>query len=179
RTDIFGVFLIYSVNTKKADYDAFYAHVAKKLMKPYSWLYIVRNIFLWMIIGIFFMSLFKYISGDSSKYFFHAVLMMGVPFFIFLLISNVINQKLVKCFHPSPEGIMLGSKQFEITEDGIKETHLYGYNFYKWTVVNSIEEINGTVYVYVDRVLALIFTPESFESTDSKKELVTVVKKYV
>jgi hypothetical protein len=171
--------LIYSVNTKKEDYDSFYAHVAKKLMKPYSWLYIVKNIFLWMIIGIFFMSLFKYISGDSSKYFFHAALMMGIPFFIFLLLSNVINQRLVKCFHPSPDGIMLGSKQFEITEDGIKETHLYGYNFYKWTVVNSIEEVNGTVYVYVDRVLALIFTPESFESSDSKKELVTVVKKYV
>ena len=171
--------MIYTVNTKKKDYDAFYAYVAKKLMKPYFWLYFLKNLFLWMIMGVFFMSFFQYLSGDSSKYFFHAVLMIGIPFFIFLLLSNVINQKLVKCFHPNPDGIMLGSKQFEITEDGIKETHLYGNSFYKWTVVNSIEELDGTVYVFVDKVLALIFTPESFETSESKEELITAVKKYV
>ena len=46
--------------------------------------------------------------------------------------------------------------------------HPYGYNFYNWSAVEKIEEVNGSVYVFVDAVLALIFNPESL-GPDEKK----------
>ena len=74
---------------------------------------------------------------------------------------------------------MIGPKEFEISTDGIKEIHPYGYNFYNWNVVEQIEEVNGSIYVYVDRVLALIFNPESFKSNEHKDEILRELKKYI
>lgn len=168
----------YTVNMKKKDYYAFSAHTAKMLMKPYSWLFTLKNVFLWMFFGILFMSFFQYLTGNTSRYLFHAVLIPSVPVLVYLRLCKVINQKTTKCFQPNLDGIMLGSKEYELTNEGIKEIHLHGYNFYKWSVVQSVKEVDEAVYVYVDQVLALIFTEDAFESAKSKEEFIQTVQKY-
>ena len=87
--------------------------------------------------------------------------------------------KIAQCFTPNENGIMIGPKEFEITPDGIKETNPYGHNFYNWDVVEKIEEVNGSIYVYVDKVLALIFNPESLKSDEYREELLSELKKHV
>lgn len=74
---------------------------------------------------------------------------------------------------------MIGPKEFEINSDGIKETHPYGYNFYSWNAVEQVEEINGSIYVYVDKVLALVFNPESLKPSNIREELLSTLQKYV
>lgn len=74
---------------------------------------------------------------------------------------------------------MIGPKEFEISSDGIKEIHPYGHNFYNWDVVEQIEEVNGSIYVFVDKVLALIFNPESLKSDERKEEILRELNKYV
>ncbi|MGL1958022.1 MAG: YcxB family protein [Colwellia sp.] len=167
------------VETTKADYDAFYAYTASKLLKPFAWIPILKNVVLWIVIGVIFMSFFQFQSGNIDNKLFFATLVISIPFFIYIALGKLMAIKLTKCFTPNQNGIMIGPKEFEISSDGIKEVHPYGYNFYNWDVVEQVEEVNGSIYVFVDKVLALIFTTESFESAEFKEELMDTLKKYV
>lgn len=89
------------------------------------------------------------------------------------------ESKISRCFTPDENGIMIGPKEFEINPDGIKEIHPYGCNFYNWSSVQKIEEVNGSIYVFVDKVLAIIFNPESLKSDEFKNELLSALNKYV
>ena len=167
------------VETTKADYDAFYAYTASKVLKPYTWIPVLKSFFLWLVLAFSFMSFFQFYTGAVGKHLFISVLTVSLPFFIYVALSKVMERELEKCFVPNENGIMIGQKEFEILPEGIKEVHPYGHNFYNWDVVEKIEEVNGSVFVYVDKVLALIFNPNSFESADSKEEFLKVLNKYV
>lgn len=171
--------LKFKVETSKADYDAFYSYTASKVLKPYKWIPMLKNVFLWLILGIIFSSFFQFQSGKIESKYFYMILIISIPFFSYIALSRLMEMKISKCFTPNQNGIMIGSKEFEINSDGIKETHPFGYNFYSWNAVEKVEEVNGSIYVFVDKVLAIIFTSGSFESKDFKEELLTTLKKYV
>ncbi|WNC67823.1 YcxB family protein [Thalassotalea nanhaiensis] len=169
----------FKVEISKADYDAFNAYASSKLLKSHYWLAVIKNVILWLVLGAIFMSFFQFLSGGIESKYFYTILAISTPLLIYIVLGKLEEHKLVKSFTPNQNGIMIGSKEFEINSDGIKETHLFGHNFYKWNVVENIEEANGSVYVFVDKVLALIFTSESFESKEIKDEFLSKVQKYV
>ena len=125
------------------------------------------------------MSFFQFQSGGIGNKLFYSVLTLSISFFIYVALSKLMETKIAQCFTPNENGIMIGSKEFEITPDGIKEVHSYGYNFYDRGVVEQIEEVNGSIYVFVDKVLALIFNAESLKSDERREELLSQLKKYV
>lgn len=167
------------VKTTKADYDAFYAHTASKVLKPYAWIPMFKNLCLWLVLAFSFMSFFQFQSGGIEKKLFFSVLTLSVSFFIYVTLSKFMEVKIAQCFAPNENGIMVGPKEFEILPEGIKEVHPYGYNFYNWDIVEKIEEVNGSIFVYVDKVLALIFNPQAFESADTKEDFLKILNKYV
>lgn len=167
------------VNTSKADYNAFCAYTASKVLKPYTWIPMLKNVLLWLVLAFSFMSFFQFQSGGIEKKSFIVVLISSIPFFIYVALSKLLESKVSQCFAPNENGIMIGSKEFEIGPDGIKEVHSYGSNFYDWSSVQKIEEVNGSIYVFVDKVLAIIFNPESLKSDDFKKEFLSTLNKYV
>ena len=167
------------VETSKADYDAFYSFTASKVLKSYTWIPMLKNVFLWLVLAFSFMSFFQFQSGGIGNKLFYSVLTLSISFFIYVALSKLMETKIAQCFTPNENGIMIGSKEFEITPDGIKEVHSYGYNFYDWGVVEQIEEVNGSIYVFVDKVLALIFNAESLKSDERREELLSQLKKYV
>jgi len=167
------------VETSKADYDAFYSYTASKVLKSYMWIPMLKNVFLWLVLAFSCMSFFQFQSGGIGNKLFFSVLTLSISFFIYVALSKLMEAKVARCFTPNENGIMIGPKEFEITPDGIKEAHPYGHNFYNWDVVEKIEEVNGSIYVYVDKVLALIFNPESLKSDEYREELLSELKKYV
>jgi len=168
-----------TVKTSKADYDAFYAYTASKVLKSYTWIPMLKNVLLWLVLAFSFMSFFQFQSGGIEKKLFIFVLILSIPFFVYVALSKLMESKISQCFAPNENGIMIGPKEFEISPDGIKELHLYGYNFYTWNVVQQIEEVNGSIYIFVDNVLAIIFNPESLKSDEFKREFLSTLNKYV
>ena len=156
------------VYTSIADYEAFFAHIAQNVLKSYAWIPVLKNAFLWVALFFCFLLFFRFKSGEVGSKLFLSVLTVSVSFFAYAALGKLLDVKAVKCFSPNENGIMIGSKEFEISAEGIKEVHPYGYNFYNWSAVEKIEEVNGSVYVFVDAVLALIFNPESL-GPDEKK----------
>jgi hypothetical protein len=167
------------VETTKADYDAFYAYTASKVLKSYTWIPMLKNVLLWLVLAFSFMSFFQFKSGGIGKQLFFTVLALSIPFLIYVALCKLMEAKISQCFAPNENGIMIGPREFEISSDGIKEIHPYGHNFYNWDVVEQIEEVNGSIYVFVDKVLALIFNPESLKSDERKEEILRELNKYV
>ncbi len=167
------------VKTSKADYHAFCAYTASKVLKSYTWIPMLKTVLLWVVLAFSFMSFFQFQSGEIEKKLFIFVLTSSIPFFAYVVLSKLMESNIAQCFTPDENGIMIGPKEFFLSPDGIKEIHPYGYNFYNWNVVQRIEEVNGSIYVYVDNVLAIIFTQESLKSDDFKKELLNSLNKYV
>lgn len=167
------------VETSKLDFDAFYSHTASKLLKSYTWIPLLQNVFIWVVLAFSFTSFFQFQSGEISKTLFYSILTVSISFLLYVALGKFMETKTAQCFTPNENGIMIGPKEFEITPFGIKETHPFGSSFYHWDVVQNIEEVNGSIYVYVDKVLALIFNSESFESSEYKEALLSEIKKYV
>ncbi|MBV2129311.1 YcxB family protein [Arsukibacterium indicum] len=169
----------FKVVTSKADYDAFYAYTASKVLKSYTWLPMLKNLLLWLVLAFSFMTFFQFQSGEIEKNFFVSILTVSIPFFAYVALSKLMEVKAAQCFTPNENGIMIGNKEFEVSADGIKEIHRYGHSFYNWDVVERVEEVNGSIYIFVDKVLALIFNSESLKSDELKEELLNTLKKYV
>lgn len=174
-----GYDMYIKVETTKADYDAFYSHIASKVLTSHCWIPVLKNLLLWLVLAFSFLCFFKFYSNEIGKQVFLSVLTVSVPFFIYVVLNKVMEAEAAKYFVPNENGIMIGPKEFEILPEGIKEVHPYGYNFYHWNVVEKIEEVNGSVFVYVDKMLALIFNPQSFESADAKAKFIEALKQYV
>lgn len=166
------------VETTQVDYDAFFAYTASKVLKSYTWIPMLKNVLLWLVLAFAFTSFFQFQSGEIGKNLFSSVLTLSISFLIYVALSKLMEAKISKCFAPNENGIMIGTKEFEIGSDGIKEIHQYGHNFYNWDVVEQIEEVNGAIYVFVDKVLALIFNPASLESDERKAEVLRELNKY-
>ncbi|CAH9056140.1 hypothetical protein PSECIP111951_01401 [Pseudoalteromonas holothuriae] len=87
---------------------------------------------------------------------FTLIIVTATPFVI-LIGAFLYNQnKLINQAVPFADGLILGEKTIEFKEDGIYEKSPLAKTFYDWKAVDSLEENSGTLYIFVDRVLALI-----------------------
>ena len=88
-------------------------------------------------------------------------------------------RKLRQSSTPNENGLMLGEKTIEFATAGITEINPLGRCFYKWESVEALAENNGDLYIFLDKLLALIIPASSFSSDIEKAELQSIVKKYV
>lgn len=168
----------FKVETTRADYDAFFAHTVAKGLRFYVWIPMLKTALIWFALAFSFMSFFRFRSGDVEKELFFSVLTLSIAFLAYGALSKFIETKIARFLVPNENGIMIGTKEIEISPEGIKEIHSYGYNFYNWDVVEKVEEVNGSIYVFVDKVLGLIFNPESLKSDEFKQEILATFHKY-
>ncbi|MCF4009941.1 YcxB family protein [Rheinheimera sp. UJ63] len=70
-------------------------------------------------------------------------------------------------------------KKPEFGTDGITEINSLGNCFYKWESVESVEDNSGDLYIFLDKLFALIIPAASFSSDTEKAELQSIMKKYV
>jgi hypothetical protein len=169
------VVMIIRTKITKRDFEQFNAYTVKKLLKPgFRWSFL-RNISIWFLTAFIFTSLFQHIFNGKSSINLPTVFTTAIPFMLIIFIGYIERRRVAKCYKINENGIMLGDKEFEISDKGIKEEHLYGGNFYKWNAVESIEEHNGAIYIFVDKILALIFPSSAFEDAKLKREFLELV----
>lgn len=165
------------VVTSAADYRDFYAHTSAKLLRPFRFVPMLQNVLLWLVLSFCFMTLFQFKDGAVEKKEFWSVFVIGLSFIAYVGLGQWLQHKIAGRFRPNEDGIMLGAKEYELNQDGIKETQRFGWHWYTWDAVEQIEQVNGAIYVYVDKVHAVIFNAQSLASTSLKQELLSTLQR--
>ncbi|MEZ8059774.1 YcxB family protein [Vibrio splendidus] len=143
----------------------------------------IKSMMIGFFIAVFFMSVAINIGRVNFSSFHLQTFLMTMTMtmtLIFILFSgfiyNLINIRELSV--PNEGGIIIGDKNIELTEEGIHEVNPFGSCFYKWEAVESVEDNCGDVYIFVDKLAALIIPSDSFESQIEEEKLVLLIKKY-
>ncbi|MFA0709002.1 YcxB family protein [Vibrio sp. 10N.222.48.A3] len=139
----------------------------------------IKSMMIGFFIAVFFMSVAINI-GRVNFSSFHLQTFLMTMILIFILFSGFIYNliKIRELSVPNEGGIIIGDKTIELTEEGIHEVNPFGSCFYKWEAVESVEDNSGDVYIFVDKLAALIIPSDSFESQIEEEKLVLLIKKY-
>jgi len=173
--------MIKSVTITKQDFMDYSQFAVKRLCKPENpkSSEFIKNMLIWFVITVIFMTVFQIKSVSFSDFHWQSGLIVAVPFSIFLFAFLYNINKFKKLSIPNENGVMIGEKTIEFQTDGINETNHLGSCFYKWEAVESIEEHKGDLYIFVDKLLALIIPANSFATDAEKDELKALVQNYV
>lgn len=173
--------MIKSIKITKKNYLDFSSFALKRLSKSQESTKksFIKSMMIGFFIAVFFMSVAINI-GRVNFSSFHLQTFLMTMTLIFILFSGFIYNliKIRELSVPNEGGIIIGDKSIELTEEGIHEVNPFGSCFYKWEAVESVEDNCGDVYIFVDKLAALIIPSDSFESQIEEEKLVLLIKKY-
>lgn len=173
--------MIKTVNITKQDYLGYSEFALKRLCSPKNTnsASFFKNMIIWCVLTVAFMAIFQIKSVNFSDFHWQSALFTAIPFSIFLVAFLYNINKFKKLSIPNENGVMIGEKTIEFQSDGISETHHLGSCFYKWEALEAIEENKGDLYIFVDKLLALIIPANAFDTDAEKEELKALVNKYL
>ena len=143
----------------------------------------LKNMLVWCVFATAFVFFFK-VSPISLPLFiscFHwpSAALAAFPFVVLIVASHINMRKFRQLSIPRDNGLMLGEKTIEFNSEGIVEISQLGNCFYKWECVEAVEENNGDLYVFLDKLLALIIPSSSFSSDAEKEKLQALIKEHI
>jgi len=173
--------MIKSIKVTKQNYLDFSSFAVKRVCKPNNKKSsgFLKNMILWFVLTVTFMFVFQIKSINFSSFHWQSSVITALPLVIFICAFFFNIHKFKKLSIPNENGLMIGDKTIEFQAEGISENHPFGSCFYKWEAVESIEENNGDIYIFFDKLLALIIPSESFSNSKEKEELQHLIQKYV
>jgi hypothetical protein len=173
--------MIKTITVTKTDYLKFTDYAFRRLRtpQPKAGADFIKNMIIWCIAAIAFLFVFQIDSLSLSSFHWPSAAIAALPFVVFIVAYSSNMRKLRQSSTPNENGLMLGEKTIEFGTDGITEINPLGNCFYKWESVKSVEDNHGDLYIFLDKLLALIIPASSFSSDIEKAELQSIVKKYV
>ncbi|MCC5451924.1 YcxB family protein [Rheinheimera sp. UJ51] len=173
--------MIKTIRVTEKDYLNFTHYAFKRLCtpQPKGAIGFIKNMVIWCILTIAFMFVFQIDSISLSRFHWPSATITALPFVVFFVVYFNNMHKLRQSSIPNQNGLMLGEKTIEFGTDGITEINPLGKCFYKWESVESVEDNSGDLYIFLDKLFALIIPAASFSSDTEKAELQSIVKKYV
>ena len=173
--------MIKTVTITKQDYLEYSDFAVKRLCVPKNQKNsgFLKNMIIWFVLAFAYMMVFQIKPISFSDFHWQSALITAIPFLIFIVAFLYETNKFKKLSIPNENGVMIGEKKLEFQSDGIMETYHLGSCFYKWEAIEAIEENKGDLYIFVDKLLALIIPANSFSSESEKSELKEIVQKYV
>jgi len=173
--------MIKTVTVTKTDYVNFTNYAFKRLSasQPKGGTGFIKNMIIWCISAIAFMFVFQMDSISLSSFHWPSAAIAALPFVVFIAAYAINMRELRQLSTPKENALMLGEKTIELAPAGITEINPGGSCFYKWNSVESVEDNNGDLYIFLDKLLAVIIPASSFSSDIEKADLQSIVKKYV
>lgn len=173
--------MIKTISVTKQDYLKYTDYAFKRLCEPQQkkGSGFIKNMITWCILTIAFMFIFQINSTSFSGFHWPSALIVACPFVIFIVAYFINMRKLRQSSVPNENGLMLGVKTIEFGTEGIIEIHPLGNCFYKWESVEAVEENNGDLYIFLDKLFALIIPAASFSSDIEKADFQAVIKQHV
>ena len=139
----------------------------------------LKSVIVWTVLAVIIMTIFKSESVNFSSFHWQSSLVTAAPFILIIFAILFYMNKYRLLSIPKENGLMLGSKTIEFQSDGINETNSFSHCFYKWEIVEALEENKGDIYIFLDKLFALIIPSESFSTEAEKEELKVLVRKYI
>lgn len=172
--------MIKTITVTEKDYFKFADYAFKRLHEPQQKgvSVFIKDMIIWLIIAMVLMFIFKLDSVSLSDLHWPSVALTAFPFMVFIIFCYINMRNLRQSSAPNKNGLMLGEKTIEFGAEGITETNSLGKCFYKWGCVEAVKENDGDLYIFLDKLLALIIPAASFASNIEKEELQAIVKKY-
>lgn len=173
--------MIKTIRVTDKDYLSFTDYAFKRLCTPQQkgGSAFIKNVIIWCVLTIAFMFIFQIDSISLSSFHWPSAAIVALPFVVFIAAYYINMRKLRQSSIPKGNGLMLGEKTVEFGADGITEINPVGRCFYKWESVDAVEENNGDLYIFLDKLLAIIIPSASFSSDIEKTELKATIKKYL
>jgi hypothetical protein len=152
------------INLQKKDWKHYQSYIEKELPKQKKtwvdsfWV----NMFIWMVVAIIFMTIFKKFS------YFHWPTAISVAiFFVLMIVLFIFNMlKIRKLFEPLENGVFCGSHKFTFTDKGIASEGKGYEGHHSWKVVKKIERAPGMILIYLDTTYAYVFPESKLENPD-------------
>ncbi|SEI11030.1 YcxB-like protein [Rheinheimera pacifica] len=172
--------MIKTIKVTKKDYLNYTDYAFKRLCKPQQMKGsgFLKIMVIWCILAMAFMFIFQIDSISLSSFHWPSAAVVAFPLVVFIVAYYINMRKLRQSSVPNDNGLMLGEKTIEFSPDGIVEINPLGRCFYKWECVEAIEENNGDLYIFLDKLLALIIPSASFSSEMERADLQAQVEKY-
>jgi len=169
------------VHVTKDDYQEFIKYAYNRLLgnNITTKRNMLTNMVIWFVIALMFLSIFNVLSTNFKSFHLNSALIAATPLLIFIGYMIFFTKKAQKLAIPKEHGLLLGSKEIEINNTGITETNDFGTAYYKWASVESIEEVNGNVYLFFDKMLGYIFPVSCFKNDDERIELIEIINQKI
>jgi hypothetical protein len=139
----------------------------------------IITVVVFLVTTLFFIFLFQGGGSLFSSLNWGSVLIGAVPSILFIAVFLQQTFAMQKNMAPKDNGILLGPRELEISENGIRESHELAESLYSWNLVEEVVENNGDFYVFFDTVYALIIPSEAFSAEAELNKFKDCIDKYV
>ncbi len=99
-----------------------------------------------------------------------------ISLFLFLFVAARILQAFSRAI-PDEDSYLLSEKEYRIDELGLYETTRFGNAFFKWEAFKLIKTDGDLMYLFIDRVSAIIIPARSFDSVQDSQQFIQIVKR--
>ena len=170
--------MIIQTQITEDEFNEFSNFAIYKAIKSYCWIPFVKGILVWVSAAVLLSAFF---NDSASAHVINWFLLLAatIPLFIYVALNKVFEYLTMKKLRPLPDGVINCPKEFEFTAEGFTESFQLGSSQYKWEAVIGLEEHNESIYLFIDNLMAHIFPPSSFESTEQKKQFLKMINAHL
>lgn len=157
-----------TVDIQREDYAAFCKYVMDtKIRKKYFW----TMFFIFTVLVI----LINLLQNQRPVIIAAQVVIFTVLFLIISRITRWLNGILTRSL-PLKDGAVLGKKEYEITDEGLKCSHEKGSGITKWSAFRSVEQTKTHTILFIDSMMGFIIPHRAFATPEAKDAFVDEVK---
>ena len=166
------------VNVTKEEFLTYSRYACSRLVSPKSSnnKNFLVNFIIWFCLAFGFFSLLNYFNIKLSHFHRPSAILAAIPFLIFAFYFMRNVKKIEQGSIPNDNGLVVGKRRLEFGEEGIKDTCELGHFYYKWKAVQDIVSNNGSIYLFIDGLLAQIVPKSSFKDESEHNEFLENLK---
>lgn len=135
------------------------------------------NLLVWIVVAVVILLILQSKEFSLSKFHWPTALLTSVPFLVIIAAYISYLKGMAKNTLAKENGPMLGKRIIEIDESGIKDTNSFCSSIYKWEALEEVVIHEGSVYLFLDTMLAQIIPSSAFESQAEVQEFTREVEK--
>lgn len=128
---------------------------------------------------LFSVLVFVVASAFSFKYFNATLPIILISFLLAILLFITFALRIVQSLNnavPDDNGFLFTTREYYFDDEGIHETSVHGSSLIRWSAVQFIRTDGDLLYLYLDRVYAVIIPARSFASEQASQQFIQFVK---
>lgn len=163
-------------NINQEDFNAFGKYVARSVSTSSGSR--VLHIFIGLTVGLAIgVSLsVTHLSSDSTTL---AKMLCGglAGAFLTLLVVSVIVRSQMQRMRPAEDGIIIGSHEISLTDEGIRQRSGRHQSDFRWSLVRATSVTDQHIFIMIDRIVGIIVPKRAFSSDAERDQFVSEIQK--